>query len=372
MERIVTNYILSVQDDNQKRNKCLFTGDTGVCLALYLLAKVYNIPQEETEADKLFDGIHYAVANITDTSFDKGLSGIGWAVNLLNMHGCIEGDIDEIFEDVDAPIYKVLTKYDEQISTRVTNGLLGYLLYLTARLENPNHNCDRIVDRLLRAAIRNVVNKLYDSASTIFPQLSKDIYTTALWDFPILFTLLARVHDLDIFREKIESMVHGWIMYLESAWPHYNINRLSLAASLLYLNSRCQDKDMDIQLNQLLSTVDFMKMEDEVDDRIMNANEGWFYFLFVLKKATELMPRENSVAIQADQLRKKLLHDNVPRFREKLQKGISNISFVNGVSGIAVLLALYPHVFDGYLLERDNKDIEYVYGKRSHLRQPRT
>ena len=64
MERRIAKLILSIQDDNQKKDKSLYTGDSGVCLALYLLGKVYQIPQAETEADKLFDGIYHVVGNI--------------------------------------------------------------------------------------------------------------------------------------------------------------------------------------------------------------------------------------------------------------------------------------------------------------------
>ncbi|MBQ7180908.1 MAG: hypothetical protein IJR87_06400 [Bacteroidaceae bacterium] len=125
MERLITNKILAIQNDSHSQNLGLFVGDMGICLALHLMNRTYNIPQAEAEADKLLKHIYENLKHLQNTGFKNGLSGIGWALCILKGQSCIEGNIDEILLNIDAVIYKSLTDIKYNVDINLLDGLIG-------------------------------------------------------------------------------------------------------------------------------------------------------------------------------------------------------------------------------------------------------
>ncbi len=199
MDRFLGERILELLTSYNYKNLGLFTGKTGVCLALYSLAKGFGVAEAENAADSLVEEIAAELPRARSTSFDKGLAGIGWAVNLLNEAGCITGKIDEILCDVDAAIYKTLTCKSYNIPLYCTSGLVGYLAYLSCRLGNPNHRKNGDLNRLCTAALRITIDKIQNIMPSAFSVMSKDLYITALWEFPLLFVLLRKALELGVY-----------------------------------------------------------------------------------------------------------------------------------------------------------------------------
>lgn len=134
MEQKIVAKILEIQKGTLSQDIGLFNGDMGICLALYLSRMAKDMPlsaETETHADKLLEHIISEARNAINPAFDNGLSGIGWAINFLHAHKCIEGDIDDILYNIDASIYKELTKksrHTKHLSCQRTAGV-SRLLY---------------------------------------------------------------------------------------------------------------------------------------------------------------------------------------------------------------------------------------------------
>lgn len=286
--------------------------------------------------------------SVRSTSFDKGLAGIGWAVNLLNEAGYIAGNIDEILCDVDAAIYKTLTSKSYNIPLYSTSGLVGYLAYLSCRLGNPNHRKDGDLNRFCTAALRITIDKIQNIMPSAFSVMSKDLYITALWEFPLLFVLLRKALELGVYSHKISSMVNNWEIYMKGNVPYYNVNKLMLATSMAYLNEILSSKEIERQIDILVYSVDFDQIEKEIDDRIENVNEGWFLSAFVLYRATKDISRGHMKYGLIEKTRKQIVQKYYTKFISKVKKTYlcENLSLVNGLAGVTCMLALCPDAFE--------------------------
>ena len=167
MERQLITILINNCNDNIEQLG-LFEGIMGNCLALYLLNKQIHCIEAERIAENMLERVSNEIYKIQSNTLDKGLSGIGWAINELLKTNCVEGDVDDILYEVDSIIYKFITDPLNQINIGNTaNGLIGYLIYTVSRLENPNHMKSTFLHRLDAAMFRNVIDRI-DSKCPIY------------------------------------------------------------------------------------------------------------------------------------------------------------------------------------------------------------
>ena len=345
MEQKLTDKILDAKKIIESSNIGFFTGKMGLCLALYLLNKKYCIPQAENAADNLMSQICEQAKKIWNINFDSGLPGIGYGINMLSKYNCIEGDIDDILHDIDAILYRELTTYKFQVNNTYTTGLIGMGLYLVSRLNNPAHQSASVQHRLIEAALRIVIDKLYDTAPSVLGNISKDLYICALWDSPLIFCFMAKAFDVGVYQEKIKAMVRSWCLYIQGSLPYYNINKLALVFSLTYLNKRVCNQNISRHIDLLLTATDFDEIPNEVEYHVTNINEGWMYVLLLLEKAKGCMPKSHPKYSSIEKCRKRIVEECQAMNIHILKEENINVTFIGGLSGIAVMYSLFPEVF---------------------------
>jgi hypothetical protein len=104
----------------------LIHGKMGIALFLYEYSRHSGKSAYRKFADGLLDEILRSITK-TSNDFENGLSGIGWATCYLMKNGFIDGDPDDILEDVDNRIFL-------QILLNTESSLLGHGHYLIERL----------------------------------------------------------------------------------------------------------------------------------------------------------------------------------------------------------------------------------------------
>lgn len=347
MIHLLEDRILATQNGELKRDIGLFRGNMGVCLALFLLAKRTGNAYANRQAEKILDNVQAGLVNLSNVHFDKGLAGIGWAINLLHEQNAICGDIDDILYNIDAVVYKEVIKHDANISLSIVDGVNGYLMYLLSRLKNPMHDSNGVQHRLMKSATMRCVDIICAQAPSLFGGMTKDLYISVLWNFPWVFALFKQTVDMGIYIEKIKAVIQDWSHYLRCSLPYYYVNRLSLCVSLAYLNTALHSREVEEHVAFLLANIDFMGLRREVNERILNINEGWFGVSYLLTMALLYVPCAHSFCAELMSLKDEICKRNVPVFVSQL-KSVSkwdNISFINGLSGIAVTKILYPNSF---------------------------
>lgn len=105
-----------------------------------------------------------------------------------------------------------------------------------------------------------------------------------------MFYSLVEAFDLNIYNEKIRCMVNQWIMYLEAYLPSLHINRLYMATVLTLINSCLPNKRIEKQIQILLFATDFDVLKTEFDPQVLNIRFGWPGIVWLLYKASRIIP----------------------------------------------------------------------------------
>ena len=124
---------------------------------------------------------------------------------------------------------------------------------------------------------------------------------------------------------------------------------LYLAVSLAYLNEYLCFPEIKRRIEVLMFSVYLSKIEDELDIRIMNINDGWFGAVAILKKAEDLLDMGIPQYELLRETRINILEKYGALFddyiNETNREKPLDISFVHGLSGIGFLLFLWPEAF---------------------------
>lgn len=100
-----------IQQNGLTSNKdWLMNGNMGLCVFLHHFAHNTNSPEYEQLADGLLDQVFANLSTSASPDFENGLAGIGWGIEYLVQNGFAEGNTDEVLEEIDNKIFKILQK----------------------------------------------------------------------------------------------------------------------------------------------------------------------------------------------------------------------------------------------------------------------
>lgn len=116
----------------------LFHGKMGLVLFFSVYARFSKNELYNQFAYDLLDEVYEDIHKDILLDFENGLCGIGWAIEFLVQNGYMEGDTDEILEDVDKHIMQYNVCRISDLSFR--NGLAGIVYYVCARLSTFRRN----------------------------------------------------------------------------------------------------------------------------------------------------------------------------------------------------------------------------------------
>lgn len=118
----------------------LWEGKTGMSLFFFLLSRHTNNRWYEEFAGELLDDVCNSLSRHSPITFADGLCGIGWAIEFLKKEGFIEGDTDDILDEVDKQVMErdVRRITDASLET----GLAGIAAYVRSRLDSEHSLMD--------------------------------------------------------------------------------------------------------------------------------------------------------------------------------------------------------------------------------------
>lgn len=344
--RLVNNMIQ--QDGLLKgNNHGLMHGNTGLSIYFYHLARTTNKSEYEHLADDLLDKAFANMSTRSSSDFENGLVGIGWGIEYLVQNGFAEGDTDEILEVVDNKIFKTL-HYENLVSCELTNGLSGYLFYLTSRLKkpaNPNSLEQRINRELLIMAINRLDELVPNQFSSIVNEMNFDLF----WRFPVMLYGLSEAFNLNIYKEKIKYMIKQWLPYFEAYIPSFHLNRLYMGTVLTLINGLIPFKRLEKQIQILLFATDFETVKTEVNPNFQNIRFGWPGVVWLLKKASLIIPENYPNYEKIDSTRKEIIgkykcaRENITT--NEHQPNAKQFGLSEGLAGPGLLEVLCPEVF---------------------------
>jgi len=138
----------------------LLNGKIGIALFFYHYSRFTKRKVYSDFADELIEQIYKEIHINMPLDFENGLCGIAWGIGYLMRNGFIEGDPDEVLEDLDKRImeWDVRRISDYSLET----GLTGIACYVISRMVNRgkgNSNiCSDYIYDLIKAMNKNEKN----------------------------------------------------------------------------------------------------------------------------------------------------------------------------------------------------------------------
>ena len=112
----------------------LLTGKTGIAIFFYHYARYTGRKIYSDFADELIDEIYREIHINVPLNFKDGLCGIAWGIEYLMRNGFIDGNPDEVLEDLDKRIIEWDVRRISDCS--LETGLTGIACYVVSRTEN--------------------------------------------------------------------------------------------------------------------------------------------------------------------------------------------------------------------------------------------
>ena len=112
----------------------LWKGKMGMSVFFFLLSRHTANRWYEEFAGELLDDVCNGLSQYCSVTFNEGLCGIGWAIEFLKKEGFVEGDTDEILDEVDKKVMERDVRRITDIS--LETGLAGIAAYVRSRLDS--------------------------------------------------------------------------------------------------------------------------------------------------------------------------------------------------------------------------------------------
>jgi len=337
------------QNELSCSNHGLMHGNIGLSIFFYHLSRNTNNPEYENIADDLLDKAFENMSTSYSADFENGLAGIGWGIEYLVQNNFAEGITDEILEVADNKIFRVLNE-NSYLSFELTNGLAGYLFYLINRLKNKKPPIS-MAQQINHELFILTINKIDEMVTVQFPLIVKEMNFDLFWRFPVMLFGLTEAFKLDIYNEKLRSMIRQWLPYFEIYIPSLNINRLYLAVVLQKIYSKMPEKRIEKQIQNLLFVTDFEVLKTEIDYNEYNIRNGWPGVALLLNIANKVLPADlpnHHLIIQTyNEIIERHINplENIPL--NITEESSTQFGLSLGLSGIGLEELLWPGILSG-------------------------
>lgn len=226
---VLNSKLLSIVDQNFPID--LVRGKLGLCIYFYYLSRWEENSEYEQIAEKMLDDVISRFSETRDITVESGLAGIAIGINHLIKEKFIEGDINEILEDVDSVIFKKIAFLPfKDLKNKIQKADLIHLLYyLYVRyIEQINVDDKYLFQELIIKAIEMFKEDLQD---TFF----KEPFSLSLQNFrlPLFLYIISKIYDLDIYKDKITKILEEYVFQILSVYPVSQANRLYLLCGLI-------------------------------------------------------------------------------------------------------------------------------------------
>lgn len=256
-----TVYINTQEVDNTG----LLNGQTGIVLFLYHYYRYCGNEIYKNMADDLLEEIFSTISQNNATDFENGLTGIGWAIQHLIENNFVEGDPDEVLEDVDNIILNDLKRQASNPDFIRDINFINHSLYFLSRAKN------RYSEKKFAEVFSNVLNFLNLAFDNKNDKLQLDILNS------LLFFLL-KIREEKIYRKQCGIVLAKLAHVVENAISHNNYNDADLAILSKFLKK--YQMGQATQWNRIHKIVSalLIKKTETTENFIKNAWLNCLYF----------------------------------------------------------------------------------------------
>ncbi len=212
----------------------LFKGKMGACIYFFEAFHHNNDPKYRQAGESILQEVYTFIhQNPVPTYFDNGLAGIAWGIHRLIKKGFIEGNADELLEQVDHVLFRVISEKSEELEFGLKRGLMGYLLYVLDRLTpQPPKTGFHLSSELFISLAVLLLNRLHLMAETGRASFTEPERFHLFWDLTCYLWLMAQAEKLGIHTDKLKQMKKDLTPTVLSCLPQNVANRLNLYGAM--------------------------------------------------------------------------------------------------------------------------------------------
>lgn len=170
-------------------NTGILNGKTGICIYFYHLGRLKDNDTYTRFAETLLDDVIDSLALGLSVDFRNGITGIGWAIEHFIQNGFIEGDADEILQEIDE-----VTRQRFIHAKCSMEDILSIGYYWMSRISYRAYKDDDLTVLDIKYYIILMIDE-------IERQVDKGYKSVFLYDF------LTKLYELDIFNFKVERLL---------------------------------------------------------------------------------------------------------------------------------------------------------------------
>lgn len=329
-DRKIIQYSSSIKDLG------LMEGKMGACLFFYIIGKAQKKSHFNKQGELLLDNIINEVSSNIPTNFGRGLAGIGWGVEYLIQNKYVDGNSDEILEDIDNQILLTLSTINN-FGLDISDGLSGYILYLVQRLKNKRTGKRSLSFDLNKELLIYTLNRIHKKEIKENFSFSDVIQFDFFQGHTYLLRLLRHVYDLHLFNDKVEHMASDLLSQLEAFRPRHHTNRLHLAIEIGLLSNSISTSKWNNMIDNLLHSVDFDSLVDEVVIQSISLRNGLTGLRYLLISMVNYLPTDSQYREKARQALIALPQNDLTLPLKDDPLLIQKISLSKGIMGARLL-----------------------------------
>jgi len=265
----------------------LANGKMGLCIYFYYLSRMEKKDEFKIIAENLFDDVINNLSETTNISFESGLAGIAIGISHLVKEKFVEGDINEVLEDIDSCIFRKLVFYDDKVNTSPNHQAiyiqLLYYLYIRYKAQT-SYDEKFIFQELMIKIIEKIKNNI--QVYFLYEHLSFSINNFHL---PTFLYIISKIYNLNIYNTRIIKILEEYINQILSIIPILHANRLYLLWGLINIKEclPAYKKEIDSQIHILRGIINIDKIINielrDQDIYIINGVSIIYILLFIIQ-----------------------------------------------------------------------------------------
>ena len=258
----------------------LADGKMGYCIYLYNIGRITDDEEYTKKAESLTEEIFEQIKDTKVYDIKNGLAGIGLGIDYLVEKGFVEGDINNVLEDVDDILFKQLCNFflnpnlnisSNPNSNKLYNSDFLYqlqlLYYFIVRLKKQKKNSENAY--FFREVIINGINYISEK---IHPSFLEEPVSFSLENTSILSLLVMSKCD-ELYKEKISRIMKELSLNILSKIPVLHANRLYLLYAMDRINKKIEIEGWNEHIKLLARESDIEHViENELSDDIYFSN----------------------------------------------------------------------------------------------------
>lgn len=202
----------------------LLKGDMGVCIYYFVSGRMKHNLQMTQLGEATLKKIMSKMEQNKNLFMEEGITGIAMGISFLLKYKFVEGDVNDVLQDIDDHIYKgACILLEKEATFNIKLPILDLLIYFIVRYIDV---ISPVRKKLYLRFIEHLFNYIYIHRQDNFYQetfpfnLKKEQY--------LLIGALVWIHQLGIAQERIENIFHEMELFLFSCYPVLHANRFHL------------------------------------------------------------------------------------------------------------------------------------------------